>query len=53
MVTDHAKANQELLVAAKGKGEVPASRDATHKAMGVLRYRHAVGSAQEYCGQDR
>lgn len=33
MVADHTKANQELLAAAKGKGEVPASRDATHKAM--------------------
>jgi putative membrane protein len=33
MVTDHTKANQELLAASKGKGEVPASRDAMHKAM--------------------
>jgi putative membrane protein len=33
MVTDHTKANGELLAAAKGKGEVPATRDAEHKAM--------------------
>jgi putative membrane protein len=33
MVTDHTKANEELLVAAKGKGEVPSSRDPMHKAM--------------------
>ena len=33
MVTDHTKANQELLAAAKGKGEVPAARDMAHKAM--------------------
>ena len=33
MVTDHTKANQELQTAAKGKGEIPASRDPMHKAM--------------------
>jgi putative membrane protein len=33
MVTDHTKANEELVAAAKGKGEVPASRDTMHKAM--------------------
>jgi putative membrane protein len=33
MVTDHTKANEELMAAAKGKGEVPAARDAMHKAM--------------------
>jgi putative membrane protein len=33
IVTDHKKAHEELLAAAKGKGEVPASRDAMHKAM--------------------
>jgi putative membrane protein len=33
MVTDHTKANEELLAAAKGKGEVPSSRDLMHKTM--------------------
>ena len=33
MVTDHTKAHQELLAAAKGKGAVPAARDSEHKAM--------------------
>jgi putative membrane protein len=33
IVTDHTKANEELLAAAKGKGEVPSSRDTMHKAM--------------------
>jgi predicted outer membrane protein len=33
IVTDHTKANEELLAAAKGKGQVPSSRDTMHKAM--------------------
>jgi len=33
IVTDHTKANEELVTAAKGKGEVPSSRDMMHKAM--------------------
>jgi putative membrane protein len=33
MVADHTKANGELVAVAKGKGEVPASRDTMHKAM--------------------
>lgn len=33
IVEDHTKANEELLAAAKGKGEVPSSRDTMHKAM--------------------
>ena len=34
VVTDHTKANEQLVAATKGKGlEVPSSRSATHKAM--------------------
>ncbi len=34
VVTDHTKANEQLVTAIKGKGlEVPSSRSATHKAM--------------------
>lgn len=33
IVTDHTKANEELVAAAKGKGAVPSSRDTMHKSM--------------------
>ena len=33
VVADHTKANNELMAASKGKGQVPSARDPEHKAM--------------------